>query len=98
METKKATINRSEHSTSLILEGRNTSYELVLTDDNPNNIKAVFNDLIKDLKKGIFNYELEDDTDDLYKNISKEYITQLNIELNAVYGELQSYKLIEIIE
>lgn len=95
METRKATIKREDAKTTLILEGIGQSFDIVLTDDNPNNVKTAFNGLLKVLKKGPFKYELEDETDDLYYHICNEYITQLNVELNTVYNELVDYDLLE---
>lgn len=95
METKKATIKREDTKTTLIFEGSNQSFEIVLTDDNPNNVKAAFNGLLKELKKGQIKFVLEDETDDLYHHICNEYLTQLNVELNTIYNELNDYNLLE---
>lgn len=95
METRKATIKRDTSNTYLVLEVTGKKLEIILTDDNPNNIMTAFNSLLKELKKGNFQYNLEDKTDDLYFHISKEYIKQLNSELKAVYSELKDYNLLE---
>jgi hypothetical protein len=95
METKKATIRREEENTFLVLEGLTSSHEIILTDDNPNSIKAVFNNLLKDLKKGPCKFELHDTDTDMYNNICKEYLIQLNSELKIIYQELQEFELIE---
>jgi len=94
METKKATINRSDTQTSLVLDFGQTPLNIVLTDDNPNNVKAVFNHILKELKNGIFEFLLEDEKQDLYHHICIEYIVQLNAEMKAVYQELLDYKLV----
>lgn len=93
MEIKKATISREESRTSLILEGNDEKFEIILTEDNPNNIKNVFNHLIKDLKKGNFEFELEDVKEDMYHHICKEYLNQLNSEIQTIYSELAEYEL-----
>ncbi|MFE3872506.1 hypothetical protein EKM02_06230 [Flavobacterium sp. RSP49] len=95
METKKATIRREETNTFLVLEVGETPLEIILTDDNPNNIKQVFNSLLKELKKGIFEFSLEDEGKDLFQNICTEYIVQLNVEIKAIYDELVDYELTE---
>jgi hypothetical protein len=97
METRKATIRRDTTNTYLVLEGRDDQkFEIILTDDNPNSIKGVFNSLLKDLKKGLFKFELEDDSSDLYNHICKEYLTQLNVELNTAFNELDDFDLLEV--
>jgi hypothetical protein len=96
METNKASITRGQSNTKLVLEVDPQKLEIVLTDDNPNNVKAVFNNLLKELKKGLFQFELEDDDSDLYHHICVEYITQLNSEIRTVYSELKDLELLEL--
>ena len=95
METKKATIRREANNTYLTLEGNGQSFDITLTDDNPNNVKSVFNNLLKDLKKGAFRYELNDENADLYHHICLEYLLQLNVELKTIFDELTNYKLVD---
>lgn len=95
MGTNKATIKREENKDSLVLHVNNEELEIILTEDNPNNVKAVFNFLIKELQKGFFTFSLEDSTEDLYFNICVEYVRQLNTELQTVYNELSDYELLE---
>lgn len=52
METKTANIKREATATSLILN-LDTPLEIILTEDNPNSVKAIFNNLIKELKKAL---------------------------------------------
>lgn len=94
MEIFNAELKREEQKTTLILNGRNGTYEITLTEDNPNSVKAVFNKLLADLKIGLFTFNLVDDREDLYHQISKEYIKQLNSELNSIYEELKDYELL----
>ncbi|MGQ8336640.1 hypothetical protein ACUNWD_08825 [Sunxiuqinia sp. A32] len=94
METFKASIIRGDQNTILALNVGDNRYDIILTEDNPNGVKTVFNRLLQQLKNGVFNFELEDSTEDLYFHISKEYITQLNSELSNVYNELKDYELL----
>lgn len=95
METKKATIKREEHNVYLVLEVNSESFQITLTDDNPNNVKSVFNNVLKELKKGLFEFVLEDDKQDLYHHICLEYVVQLNAEIKVVHEELVNYELTE---
>ena len=81
-------------NTILALSVNDEQLNITLTDDNPNNVKIVFNKLLKRLKDGVFKFELEDEREDLFYHISKEYITQLNSELSSVYKELEDYELL----
>lgn len=96
METIKATIHREEDkkaSLCLHLEEDNP-LKIDLSKDQPNEIKSIFNNLILRLKDGCFQFNLEDDKEDLYFNICGEYIKQLNSELSAVYRQLSDYNLL----
>lgn len=95
MEIKKATIRRDTENTYLIFNLGDKPLELNLTEDNPNNVKSIFNQLLKELKKGKLNFEIEDEKNDLFFNICSEYVDQLNHELNAIYEELDEYELLE---
>ena len=95
MEMYKATINRSEESAVLVFTIKGKPFEIVLTEDKPNAVKTVFNNLISELKKGEFNFVLDDDKEDLYHHICSEYIDQLNADLSSVYQELDDYELLE---
>jgi hypothetical protein len=97
METKKAKIIREEEGEAvcLVLHLTDEDLRIVLTDDNPNNIKDAFNKLILTLKKGEFAFELDDEKEDLYHHICVEYITQLNSEIQSVFNELSDYGLLE---
>lgn len=96
METHKATIKRQEQKTSLFFLIRGNELEIVLTEDKPNEVKSTFNQLLLELKKGEFQFELEDEGSDLYHHISSEYISQLNSELSSIFKELKDYNLLDV--
>lgn len=93
METHKTTINREDDKTTLSFSIGDKNLDIVLTEDKPNEVKSVFNQLLVELKKGEFNFELEDSDEDLFYHISSEYISQLNAELSSIYKELEDYDL-----
>jgi len=95
MGTKTATIKRQTDQTKLVLQGHTGSFEIILTEDNPNNIKGVFNLILKDLKKELIQFELTDDKEDMYHHICKEYIRQLNAEMTTIYEELERHELLD---
>jgi hypothetical protein len=94
MATYKAIIQRGTQ-VQLVLKLEKQDIKIVLTDDNPVNVKGVFNKLIGALKKGAFTFQLEDKTEDLFKHICVEYVKQLNSELKTIYQELVDNELIE---
>lgn len=93
-----ATIERKDDSVNLILSTGATEHCICLTNDNPSEVKNVFNDLIVELKKGKFNFTLSDETQDLYFHICDEYVKQLNGEIADVFSQLKKYDLLEKIE
>lgn len=68
--------------------------KISMTEDLPNEIKAVFNQLILRLKMEHFNFNLADVDTDLFSQIAKEYIGQLNKELTTIYTELVHHGLL----
>lgn len=95
METYKALINREKDKTSLSFSIGGKTLEITLTEDKPNDVKEVFNQLLLELKKCEFNFVLEDSGEDLFHHICLEYISQLNTELSSVYKGLADYNLLE---
>lgn len=95
MGSRKASIKRDTSNASLVLEINGKKLEILLTDDNPNDIMSVFNSLLKDLKKELIQFKLDDTKDDLYFHICKEYIKQLNAEIKEIHSELTDYNLLE---
>lgn len=95
MENKKASIKRGASGTCLVLEINKKKLEIVLTDDNPKNVMSVFNSLIKELKRELIQFQLDDSKEDLYFHICKEYIKQLNAELKEVHNELTGLNLLD---
>ena len=95
MATHKATIERKKDSATLKLAVGKTVLDIVLTEDKPNDVKSVFNKLLEMLKKGLFDFSLTDEKQDLYYHICKEYITQLNTELKGTFQELKDNGLLQ---
>lgn len=99
MQKYNATIDRKDDkSVYLVLTTQSAKYTVCLTDDNPSEVKKVFNRLIVELKKGKFSFSLSDETKDLFYNVCDEYLKQLNGEIADVFSQLKKHQLIEIIE
>lgn len=96
METHKAKIERKDNNAVLKLVLNTTELNIILTEDKPNDVKNVFNKLLECLKNGVFEFILEDDKEDLYYHICKEYLTQLNTEINSIYQELKDLGLVKL--
>ena len=66
-----------------------------ISNDDPNEVKSAFNCLIERLKIGAFTISLKDADKDLFYYVAKEYIEQLNGELQTVYKEMEQYGFID---
>lgn len=98
MATYNATIERGENNSAILkLALGDDVLSIVLTEDNPNEVKSLFNKLLIHLKDGEIEFNLTDNNDDLYYHICKEYISQLNVELKSTYAELRDNNLLNIV-
>lgn len=66
-----------------------------ISNDDPNEVKSAFNCLIERLKKGAFKISLKDAEKDLFYHVAKEYLDQLNGELQAVHQEMEQYGFVD---
>lgn len=98
METYNAYIQRDKDQAILKLCLESNDLSIVLTEDNPNAVKEVFNKLLDHLKRQKFRFELQDEQQDLYHHICHEYIIQLNAEIDSIYQELLDYGLLQVTE
>lgn len=99
MEKFKARVVENETgSYSLKFNVRDKTLNMPITQDSPNEIKEVFNELIIELKKGAFEFEIEEkEKADIIYSVAKEYVSQLNIELKDIYSELKGFDLTETV-
>lgn len=94
MEIHEAKVEEIDKEHFLILGIKSESLHIPLTKDEPNEVKKVFNALLVELKKGQISFKMKDEEDgDIFYNVAKEYIAQLNSELEQVYEELIEHGL-----
>ena len=94
METIKATVVEVEEKYFIKIEAEPEDIRIPMSEDKPNAVKSAFNKLIARLKRGIFRIELGVVEEDLFSQVANEYITQLNREIQEVFGEMQKYHLV----
>ena len=94
MEMYESHIDRNGEKVDLVFAIRGKDHTISLTSDSPNEIKSVFNELIKELKTNKFKFTLTEPGDDLFGNICAEYVKQLNSELSSVYGQMKAHGLV----
>lgn len=93
MENIKATIENHNEKYFIKINFESEDVSIPLCEDNPNAIKSAFNKIISQIKKAEFQIQLEADGDNLFSQVSKEYITQLNREIAEIRSEMEQYKL-----
>ena len=95
MATLKATIQLVDDHHFIEIEIDDEKARIPISEDKPTAVKKAFNSLIARLKKGSFQIKLEGAGEDLFSQVAKEYIIQLNREVKEVYGEMKNYGLVE---
>lgn len=94
METIRATVQQLEEKYFIIIDNKGSNISIPMSEDKPSEVKSSFNKIITRLKEGVFQIEMVDIADDLFSLVANEYITQLNKEIQDVYGEMQEYGLV----
>lgn len=65
-----------------------------ISEDNPNKVKSAFNQLIERIRVGEFEIELNEVGDDLFSQVAKEYVTQLNREIGEIRADMRKFNLL----
>lgn len=63
---------------------------LSLTNSDSEQLKRFFIHLMSNLTDGKFKLNFDSDEKDIYSNISRSYIEQLNVEIDSIYSEIPS--------
>ncbi|MFA7554120.1 MAG: hypothetical protein WCY88_07715 [Spongiibacteraceae bacterium] len=96
MEIHKASITQVEDDYFLTLKLPDNTLNISITQDIPKEVQKVFNELIVALKSGAFKFDLEEKEDgDIIYHVAKEYISQLNSELEEIFEEMCEHGLVD---
>lgn len=95
MENKIISIQRENSEAKLVFDIDSSKYEINMSSDNVVEIKSVFNVICKELEKGEFIFELDDNKKDLYNDVAKEYIGQLNDEIADIYAIMKNEGIVK---
>jgi len=88
METIKSKLFEVNDKHWLAIDAGDGEIRILLSEDKPNEVKSAFNKLLTRLRVGAFNIELEGAGDDLFSQVAKEYLVQLNKEIPAIRAEM----------
>lgn len=95
METLEASVVEEDDKYFIEIANDGEDIRIPISEDKPSEVKSAFNKLIERIKEGEFEIEFEGEGDDLFSQVAKEYITQLNREIAEVRDEMTQYGLIE---
>jgi hypothetical protein len=95
MVTISASVVQSDGKHFIHIDEGGAKISIPISEDKPNEVKSAFNKLIIRIKEGNFQIQLADDGDDLFSHVAKEYLTQINKEIQEVRHEMQQYGLLE---
>lgn len=94
METIRATVEILDDKHFIKIETGDKEISIPMSEDKPNEVKSAFNEIITRIKVGEFQIKLEEVREDLFSLVAKEYLTQLNREIQEVRGEMKQYGLV----
>lgn len=95
MEIVKASVVEEDDKHYIRIEVEDGPIDIPISENEPNEVKSAFNSLILRLKKGIFQLDIGEVGQDLFSQVAKEYIQQLNSEIQEIHGEMDTYELLE---
>jgi hypothetical protein len=95
METIKARVTEHDEKHFIEIQDVIETITIPISEDKPNDVKRAFNRLIERIKVGSFEIELEDEDESLFLDVAREYIIQLNREIQEVRGEMIELRLVE---
>lgn len=94
MERINAQVVEIDEKHFIRIENAGEEVKIPLSDDKPKELKSAFNQLIIWIKKAELEIEMDEVAPDLFSQVAKEYITQLNQELQEVREEMNDLGLI----
>ncbi|MFZ1748032.1 MAG: hypothetical protein WAU17_19140 [Nitrospirales bacterium] len=93
MEILRATVENLDDKYFIKIKTGDEEISIPMSEDKPNEVKSAFNMIIARIKIGEFQIKLEEVREDLFSLVANEYLTQLNREIQEVYGEMKQYGL-----
>ena len=96
MVIHEAEVTERDKEQYIVLKLKDDMLNIPITQDLPKEVQKVFNKLIVALKKEMFTFSIAEVKDgDIFYHVAKEYIFQLNVELQDIYNEMKEYGLLE---
>lgn len=94
METTKAKVIQIDEKHFLAIYTGDGEIRIPMSDDKPIEVKSAFNKLLVRIKTGTFKIEMEGVGDDLFSQVAKEYVSQLNKDIPTIRTEMERRGLV----
>ena len=94
METVKAAVTEVDNMHFIRIENDGKRINIPLSEDKPNEVKGAFNELLVWVKESEIEIEMDEVGTDLFSQVAKEYISQLNREIQEVRHEMERLGLV----
>lgn len=94
METINAKVVETDNKHFICIENQEEEIKIPLSEDKPKEVKSTFNKLLEWVRKGKFEIVMDNSGSDLFSEVAKEYIAQLNREIQEVHAEMEDLGLL----
>lgn len=94
METISASVVNENDKYFIRIKTPVETIDIPISEDKPNDVKSAFNKLIRRCKDGDFKIQLDKVEENLFSQVSNEYLKQLNQEIQEVRSEMMKFGLI----
>lgn len=88
MDKLKAKVVKEDDKHFISIGIDSADVRIPMSEDNPDDVKRAFNKLIVRLRSGEFEISFDETGDDLFVQVAKEYVAQLNRDIHDVYIEM----------
>ncbi len=94
MEIISASVVSKDEKYFIEIATEGEAIRIPISEDKPNDVKSAFNKLISRCKDGDFKIQLDTVEENLFSQVSNEYLKQLNQEIQEVRSEMKKFGLI----
>jgi len=90
MEILNAFVESEDEKYFIKIKTDKEDISIPISEDDQNEVKRAFNLILKRIKNGVFEIKLQNEGEDLFISVAKEYLQQLNLEIVEIHGVMES--------
>ncbi|MEX2374498.1 MAG: hypothetical protein WD942_02795 [Dehalococcoidia bacterium] len=95
MDRLEARVQDQDGVVAIVIDVGDEEVRIPISEDKPGAVKRAFNRLLLRIKKGAVEVQLEGDGEDPFTQVAKEYLRQLNREVQEIRSEMEEHGLTE---